>query len=75
LEVLIYLKRYFSIRCGDRVGLVGKNGAGKSTMLKQKTLLLIQKCAGKVRMGFCVRISILSKEEQYLRKLTRLCRY
>jgi hypothetical protein len=28
-----------------------------------------------VRMGFCVRISILSKEEQYLRKLTRLCRY
>jgi hypothetical protein len=26
----------------------------------------------KKRMGFCVRISILSKEEQYLRKLTRL---
>jgi ABC-type Na+ transport system ATPase subunit NatA len=53
--------------------LLEKNGAGKSTMLKKpKTLLLIPEvCAGKeVRMGFCVRISILSKEEQYLRKLT-----
>jgi ATP-binding cassette subfamily F protein 3 len=61
---------------GDRVGLVGKNGAGKSTMLK----ILAKDFAPdsgsiaqeKKRMGFCVRISILSKEEQYLRKLTRL---
>jgi ATP-binding cassette subfamily F protein 3 len=66
----------FRLGSGDRVGLVGKNGAGKSTMLK-----ILAKdfapdsgsiAAGKeVRMGFCVRISIL-KEEQYLRKLTRL---
>jgi ATP-binding cassette subfamily F protein 3 len=68
----------FRLGSGDRVGLVGKNGAGKSTMLKilAKDFALIRKLRGKeVRMGFCVRISILSKEEQYLRKLTRLCRY
>jgi hypothetical protein len=41
-----------------------------------KDFALTEVFAGKeVRMGFCVRISILSKEEQYLRKLTRLCRY
>jgi ATP-binding cassette subfamily F protein 3 len=31
---LIYLKVTFRLGAGDRVGLVGKNGAGKSTMLK-----------------------------------------
>jgi ATP-binding cassette subfamily F protein 3 len=46
---------------GDRVGLVGKNGAGKSTMLKcwLKTFLLITGVLLKkkeVRMGFFVRI-------------------
>jgi ATP-binding cassette subfamily F protein 3 len=70
-------EEFFRLGSGDR--LVEKNGAGKSTMLK----ILAKDFApdsGSIaqerrRMGFCVRISILSKEEQYLRKLTRLCRY
>jgi ATP-binding cassette subfamily F protein 3 len=63
----------FRLGAGDRVGLVGKNGAGKSTMLKilakisnpiQDKLLLKKKC----KWVFFVKISILNKVELFLKK-------
>jgi len=67
----------FRLGAGDRVGLVGKNGAGKSTMLKMLAgdfapdsgVISQEK---DIRMGFLRQISILSKEELYWKKLMKL---
>jgi ATP-binding cassette subfamily F protein 3 len=61
----------FRLGSGDRVGLVGKNGAGKSTMLKilagdfkpDSGQIATEK---EVKWVFYVRISILNKEELFL---------
>jgi ATPase subunit of ABC transporter with duplicated ATPase domains len=69
----------FRLGAGDRVGLVGKNGAGKSTMLKMlagdfspDTGVISQE--KKFVWDFYVKILILSKEEQFW-KLMSFCRY
>ena len=67
----------FRLGSGDRVGLVGKNGAGKSTMLKILARDIIPDSGSiatekEIRIGFCVRISILNKGARFWKKLIRL---
>jgi ATP-binding cassette, subfamily F, member 3 len=50
----------FRLGAGDRVGLVGKNGAGKSTMLK-----ILARDFAPLRWVFFVKTSILNKEERF----------
>lgn len=50
---------------GDRIGLVGKNGAGKTTFLKAAQKL-VKPSAGRIKIGQTVRIGVLSQRLEEL---------
>jgi ATP-binding cassette subfamily F protein 3 len=77
VEHYLFEEVTFRLGSGDRVGLVGKNGAGKSTMLKilagdfkpDSGSIATEK---EVKWVFYVKISILNWEELFLKKLIKL---
>lgn len=55
----------FEVRYGERVGIMGLNGTGKSTLLKTITGQL-EPLSGKIEMGFGIRIGNMMQEHETL---------
>ncbi len=59
---------------GDRVGIVGKNGCGKSTLMKVINGV-VQPDAGTVEIGSTVKIGYFSQENEYMDENLKVIEY